>query len=268
MKKTLNTGSIGLGIGTQAGFSMFDDIETKTTELQNAIDAVQQREMQSVIEQARSDALNIITGLLETVSNNEYEDDELPTDVLDGLIMEATDSTDDEDDSDDTYFDLLSGAISDGLESLGVDESVISDMFSDDLDVANTAIESAVNTAIANLPDAGDSLDEFVRHFIFGSDDSEEVAEFDSIGKKIKAQNGAMRVRKVGGRKIAYRGTIAVRKGKKVIVNKRIGNQKVRLSAKQKGAMKKARLKAFTANAIRGRVRSLKKGHRLGIYKQ
>lgn len=259
---------IGLGVNVAgAGFSMFDDIGAKPTELKQAIDAVNQREMQSVIEQARSDALNVVTGLLETVSNNEYEADELPTDVLDGLIMEATDNSDDPDDTDDTYFDLLSGGISDALESLGVDESVISDMFGDDLDVANSAVETAVDTAIANLPDAGDDLDNFVRDFVFGEEDSEEVAGFDSIGKKIKAQNGAMRVRKVGGRKIAYRGTVAIRQGKKTIVNKRIGNQKIRLSAKQKGAIKKARLKAFTANAIKSRVKSLKKGHRLGVYK-
>ncbi|MBD0199208.1 hypothetical protein IAF67_19880, partial [Acinetobacter baumannii] len=88
----------------------------------------------------------------------------------------------------------------------------------------------------------------------------------DSMAKKIKARNGAFSQRKVNGRKIHYRGVLAIRQGVKTVVNKRLPGQKVRLTAAQKAGMKKARLHAFTANAINKRLRSFKKGKRLGIY--
>ncbi|MFP0513669.1 hypothetical protein ACLDWM_08925 [Acinetobacter baumannii] len=101
--------------------------------------------------------------------------------------------------------------------------------------------------------------------FIFGEADETEEG-FDSMAKKIKARNGAFSQRKVNGRKIHYRGVLAIRQGVKTVVNKRLPGQKVRLTAAQKAGMKKARLHAFTANAINKRLRSFKKGKRLGIY--
>lgn len=51
---------------------------------------------------------------------------------------------------------------------------------------------------------------------------------------KIKARNGAFSQRKVNGRKIHYRGVLAIRQGVKTVVNKRLPGQKVRLTAAQK----------------------------------
>ena len=50
-------------------------------------------------------------------------------------------------------------------------------------------------------------------------------------------------------------------------VAKRLKGQKVRLSAAQKQGLKKANAKSQTANAIRKRLKSRKKGQAMGLYK-
>ncbi|KDM56024.1 hypothetical protein AE32_02182 [Acinetobacter nosocomialis] len=159
----------------------------------------------------------------------------------------------------------LMASLSDAFLTFGVDASDIEEIFSDDTEVADVALEAAANTVLANMPDDGPELEELVREFIFGEADETEEG-FDSMAKKIKARNGAFSQRKVNGRKVHYRGVLAIRQGIKTVVNKRLPGQKVRLTAAQKAGMKKARLHAFTANAINKRLRSFKKGKRLGIY--
>ncbi|MCG2572059.1 hypothetical protein LVY74_00600 [Acinetobacter sp. ME22] len=223
------------------------------------------REVQSLVEHARSLGLNIVSALILAVTNGELEN-ELPSDYLDGLLVEATDE---EDGDSDDLFNLIVGAVQDAFESLSIDETTISQMFADDVESADAAIEAACETALANLPDDGEPLDEFVREFIYGEP---EEGEFDAalsshqMKQKGSARVGSFSHKQVKGRKIIYKGAWAIRKGRKVVVNKRLPNQAVRLTAKQKQSMKKARLKAFTANAIRTRVKSLRKGRKLGLY--
>lgn len=218
------------------------------------------RENQSLIEHVRGMALHIVGDLVDAVSDGTLEDSELPTDRLDALMIEVLDASDDEEG---TLEDALAGSIADAFSSLGVDESVIAEIFGDNVEAADAAIEAAATTVIANMPDEGDELDEFTREFIFG--EANEGDAFDSAAK-FKAKNGAFSHRKVGGRNVAYRGTLAIRQGKKTVVNKRLPGQKVRLSAAQKAGMKKARLHAMTANSIKKRVKSFKKGRKLGLY--
>jgi hypothetical protein len=49
-------------------------------------------------------------------------------------------------------------------------------------------------------------------------------------------------------------------------VNKRIGNQKIRQSAEQRAATKKAQLKAHSVNASRKRMKSIGKGRKMDLY--
>lgn len=251
-------------VGVNAGLiTGFDSIETDN--LDKAIKKLSNselREQQSVFEHTRQLALLVVSDLVEAISDSKLDEGEIATDRLDSLLLEAIDGSDDDDDM---LFDMLVAAVSDVLETFGVDETTIDEVFSDNVNAAEAALESVANTVLANLPDEGEELDQFVRDFIFS--DFEE-AGFDSISKaKVKAKAGSLSMRKVGGKNIAYRGTVAIRNGKKAIVNKRLPNQKVRLSAAQKGAVKKARLKANSANAIKKRVMSLKKGRRMGLYK-
>lgn len=109
---------------------------------------------------------------------------------------------------------------------------------------------------------------------MFGYDDADvldETVEFDSVAVKKgsnqdKAKNGALSMRKVGGKRIGYKGVAVIRNGKRTIVNKRLPNQKIRLSSGQKQSLKKANRKAQTPNAIRQRVKSWKKGKKMGLY--
>lgn len=219
------------------------------------------REQQSVIEQVRQIALNILSDTVDTISEGNLEEGELGIDYLDALIFDALDGADDEG----TYENALMASLSDAFLTFGVDATDIEEIFSEDAEVADAALEAAANTVLANTPDEGPELEELVREFIFGEADETEEG-FDSMAKKIKARNGAFSQRKVNGRKVHYRGVLAIRQGVKTVVNKRLPGQKVRLTSAQKAGMKKARLHAFTANAIRKRLRSFNKGKRLGIY--
>ena len=220
------------------------------------------REELSFIEHVRETALHIVSDLVNAVSDGTLEEDELPTDRLDSLIIDALDGADDEDG---TYESALVASIDDAFSTFGVDDSVIQEIFSDNVDAADAAIEAAASTVIANMPDEGDPLDELVREFIYGEPDEEEG--FDSIGGKKKLSRGQMSTKTVGGRKVRYKAIAAIRNGIKKIVNKRLPGQKVRLSSDQKAGLKKARLRALSANAIRKRMKSLIKGKKMGLHK-
>ena len=220
------------------------------------------REELSFIEHVRETALHIVSDLVNAVSDGTLEEDELPTDRLDSLIIDALDGADDEDG---TYESALVASIDDAFSTFGVDDSVIQEIFSDNVDAADAAIEAAASTVIANMPDEGDPLDELVREFIYGEPDEEEG--FDSIGGKKKLSRGQMSTKTVGGRKVRYKAIAAIRNGIKKIVNKRLPGQKVRLSSDQKAGLKKALLRALSANAIRKRMKSRIKGKKMGLHK-
>jgi len=228
------------------------------SDMQNSVQALSDtdiREQQSMQEHFRELAMGIIASLVEQVGEG-LDEDTLPTDVLDALMLNATDGLDDPE-TDDTAWELLLGSLQDALNTFGVDDSALNEMFNDDVEIADAAIESVCDTVLANMPDDGEPLDDFIRDFIYATDDE---ASFDSLAV------GKMMVRKVGGKNIQYKAKAVIRRGKKVVVHKRLPNQKVRLTAKQKGALKKARMKAHTANAIKMRVKSFKKGRKLGYY--
>lgn len=219
-----------------------------------------QREMQSFIEFCRQNALLIVSSLIETVSENKLEEDELPTDCLDGLILDVLEGVDD---SDTTLEDGIHAALADAFMTLGVDESMVTEIFGDNIEAADAAIEAASETVLANLPDDGDPMDQFVREFIYG--EADEEPDFDSATGKLS--RGQMTTKAFNGHKIRYKAVAAIRHGIKTIINKRLPGQKVRLSASQRAATKKARIKAVTANALNKRMRSLAKGRKSGLYK-
>ncbi|SDB86841.1 hypothetical protein [Acinetobacter boissieri] len=231
----------------------------KASDLQDSVQALSStevREQQSMQEHFRELAVGIVASLVEQVGEG-LDEDTLPTDVLDALMLSATDGLDDQE-TDDTAWELLLGSLQDALNAFGVDDSALAEMFNDDLEIADAAIESVCDTVLGNMPDDGEPLDIFIRDFVYGHEDDE--ASFDSLAV------GHTMVRKVAGKNIQYKAKAVIRRGKKTIVHKRLPNQKVRLTAKQKGALTKARMKAHTANAIKMRVKSFKKGRKLGYY--
>lgn len=255
-------GVIGTNGFDSAAGNAASQIESKAT-------SIDERAMMAGIEALRGIALTVVLRLADVISENELEDDELPSERMDALMIKGLDADGDGEVEDDlkTY---LAANIADALSSLGVPDDMIGDMMGDNVDAADAAIEAAAEKIIANLPDDAD-LDEWSEQFIYGYDiDAGEEGEdgFDGVGKKKKklSAGGTTIKKSKKGQTLRYKAVKAVRHGKVVLVNKRISG-KVVLSAKQKGALKKAGAKAHTGSAMKRMLRSVGKGISAGIRK-
>ncbi len=228
--------------------------------------------------QMRIQALSVSFMLAATLSEADYDDEDiLPSEVLDALMLEAFVDDDDEDVDgiDEDVKTVFSAHVADALSTLGVEDSVIDDLFDDDVEVADAAALAAGETVLENMPDDGEDFDIFVAAFAY-SDENVDAAEdesfdsldgeaqFDAAGKKLRA--GKKTVKKVNGKTLVYKAVKAIRNGKKVTINKRISGKPL-LKAGQKAALKKARRKAGTGSAIRKQIRSFGKGMRMNLYK-
>lgn len=240
------------------------DFDSAAAEIKTSVSALTSsiREELSFIEHVRGLALNIVSDLVDAVMDGKLDEGELPSDRFDFLILEALEGADDDEG---TLEHALAASISDALATFGVDDSVIEEMFGDNVEAADAAIEAAASTVIANMPDDGDPLDELAREFVYGEPDEMESGFDSATGKKLS--RGQMNTKSFNGKKIRYKAIAAIRHGVKTIVNKRLPGQKVRLSSDQKAGLKKARLKAVSANALRKRMKSLQKGKKIGLYK-
>lgn len=254
--------------------AMFDGIKEAVEQV--AIDPIDERMAIALTANTRQAALSVILQLAMIMSEGQDadpEDELLPNELLDGLMVEVF-SNDDEDDGigiDDTVNTVLSAHVADAFSSLGVSDDTIANIFGDDVEVADTAIESACDTVLENLPDDGEPLNDFIKAFVYGdyaddgdADEGYDGVMFDKAGKKLSV--GKKTIKKVNGHTITYKAIKAVRHGKVVTINKRTGGNIV-LTAKQKGALRNARAKANTAGAIRKQMFSLAKGIKRGIYK-
>ena len=265
-----NPATIGLAAKRKAKKeTMFDGIKEAVEQV--AADPIDERMAITLNANMRQAALSIVFQLAMIMSEGQGvdpEDELLPNELLDGLMTSAFDD-DGDDEIDATVNAVLSAHISDALSSLGVSDSTISDVFGDDLEVADTAIESACDTVLENLPEDGEPLDEFAKAFIFGDydegdDDGDEG--YDAVGNK-KLSVGKSTVKKVNGKTIRYKAIRAMRHGKAVVINKRVGGT-IKLSSKQKAALRKARSKAHRGSAMMSRGRSILKGINSGkVYK-
>ncbi len=208
-------------------------------------DPISEKKAISDIANMRMAALWVVMSTAKIVSETDADDEEalLPSEVLDGLTLEAIDTEDDETDVDGVLKATLTAHIADAFSTLGVEDGVIEDLFSVDYDVADSAIESAVETVLDNLPEEGEPLDQLFDEFAYGDDAADEDETDEVMMDKLAV--GKTTTKKVGGRSVKYKAVRAVRNGKVVIKNKRIGGRVV-LSAKQKAALRKARAKART----------------------
>lgn len=259
--------------------SQFDGIKEAAAQIQEQYDPIAERAAISAIADMRIAAMGIVlsTALIVTEGQDgvDPEDEMLPNEVLDSLTLDAIQEDDEDDDTeiDPMVKSVLSAHIADAFSSLGVGDDIINDLFASDTDVADTAIESACQTVVENLPEDGDPLNEFVMAFAFGYDvedladdgadeDTEEGydgAMFDAGNKTKPARAGATTVKKTKYGNVRYKGIKVMRHGKVVVVNKRISGH-VRLSAKQKAALNKARRKAHNGLASMSRMKSIRHG--------
>lgn len=259
--------------------AQFDALTPQEAAEKMELDPISERMAITATSQMRLAALNVAFMLSAVLTDGEYDDEELlPSEVLDGLMIEAfTDDDDDEadlGDIDENVRITFSAHVSDALSTLGVEDAVIADLFDDEIEVADAACLAAAETVLENMPDDGEAFDEFVAGFAYsddGGDDEEdsfdgmnEEYQFDAAKKKLRA--GKKTVKKVNGKTLIYKAVKAIRNGKKVTINKRISG-KVKLNASQRAGLKKARRKAGTSSAIRKQMRSFGKGLRANIYK-
>lgn len=260
--------------------AQFDALTPQEAADKMELDPLSERMAIAATSQMRLAALNVAFMLSAVLTDGEYDDEDLlPSEVLDGLMIEAF-TDDDDDDSDLDEIDenvrvTFSAHVSDALSTLGVEDAVIADLFDDEIDVADAACLAASETVLENMPDDGEAFDEFVAAFAYSDDSDDEEDEegfdgmsdeyqFDAAKKKLRA--GKKTVKKVRGKTLVYKAVKAIRNGKKVTINKRISG-KLKLSASQRAGLKKARRKAGTSSAIRKQMRSFGKGMRANIYK-
>lgn len=257
--------------------AQFDAMSPKAAAEKVGAELINERMAKAANEQMRMGALSVVFLLASILLDDSFDSEELlPSELLDSLMLEAFDNSDDEDDEgtavDDAVKTTLSAHVSDALSTLGVADDIISDLFNDDVEIADAATLNAAETVLENMPDDGEDFDDFVAAFVYSDyEDDTDEANFDSMGqpqfdaaKKLRA--GKKTVKKVNGKTLVYKAIKAIRNGKKVVINKRISGN-IKLTSGQKGALKKARRKSGNSAAIRKQMRSLGKGIRMKIYK-
>lgn len=233
-------------------------------------DPIDMRAAQALFWSIREAALVAVLMTIDAIAENNL-DELTPSEYLDAAMLDAmgVDSEEGEE-ADHTSSSLFSASAADALTSLGVSDEMVMDIFGGDVTQADKTLQTAADIVIENLPSDGEPMDQFVKDFVYGNDEEngDTDSEFDSLGaKKAKPLVAGKKTPKtVNGKKLVYKAVKAIRNGQQVIVNKRISGT-VRLSAKQRAALNKARQKAHTGAAIKRQMRSLSKGIQRGLYK-
>ena len=177
-------------------------------------------------------ALRAAASLQQWAETDDLEDGETFADRLYAMFVGIADSNKDGEITDDES-DVIMAALNAGydyLTSKGVSESDASALLNDwDEDVADRVRDLLAD----HLPDGEDAEGEDLDNFVFSAEENEPV--LDAVYKK----------------------TFAIRKGKKVRINKRISGT-VHLCAKQKVAIRKARMKSHSATAMMRRMKSMR----------
>lgn len=199
----------------------------------------------AVLDSAAENAVNSIS--LEAISSvqqwletDDLEDGETSADRLLSMVIGIADANKDGEITDDEQgvIDIALEAIWDYLEKYGVDDADISALLED---WSPEAAERIRDLLAASIPE-GSAAEEEIDDFVFGGEDNEPMLD------------------------AAYKKVVAIRRGKKVRINKRISGT-VKLTAKQKLAIRKAGMKAHSAVARMRRAKSVMISRKAGIYK-
>lgn len=182
--------------------------------------------------------MDAVAAIQQWIEEDDLDDGESSADrLLAMLVGIADDNQDGELDEDESeVIDAAREAAWDYLSAVGIEDEDIGLLLDDWNEEAAERIRDAVAAA---LPD-GDEAFDAINDFTF--DEADQEAVFDA----------------------AYRKRIVVRNGKKKRVNKRVAGN-VRLSGKQKLAIRKARKKAHSAQAKARRLKSMKMRRRMGM---
>ena len=134
------------------------------------------------------------------------------------------------------YAASLAELVGDYLEGKGIDAGDVESLLSDDPSFGNDVAARIHDALLDKLPQGEDAMLDDADKFVSGDDDE----MLDAVYKKV----------------------VAIRGGKKVRIKKRISGR-VRLTAAQKGAVRKMQRKAFSGAAKMKRAKSMRLRHRL-----
>lgn len=247
-----------------------DKFDSAAGDAAQAVLALDDQDFNSELLAIRRVSLFSVFQLSDDILSDDLDDEELPSDRLDALVRGKDD--DDNDDEENAQLEqqimqVKAANMADALASLGVDDDLIAEAFGTDVDEADAAIEKIAEVVEANTP-TGEELADFIQVFLFGDPELNMAAgQVEVYDSAVLGKNKTKKTK--SGQTLVYKGVKAVRHGKITVVNKRVGNtsMKVKLSPKQKAALRKALSKAVSPNALKRRVKSLRIGLKNGIYK-
>lgn len=183
--------------------------------------------------------LSAIAVVQQWAETDDLDDGESYADRLMAMFVGIADANHDGDVTEDEQgvLEVALNAAWDYLVKAGVTEEDAGALLNDWDDDAADRVRDLVASV---LPDGDDAASAEIDSFVFSDDDN--APALDAV----------------------YRKTVAVRNGKKVRINKRISGT-VRLSAKQKLAIRKARMKSHSAGAMMRRLKSMRLRRKAGL---
>lgn len=183
--------------------------------------------------------LSAIAVVQQWAETDDLGDGESYADRLMAMFVGIADANHDGDVTEDEQgvLEVALNAAWDYLVKAGVTEEDAGALLNDWDDDAADRVRDLVASV---LPDGDDAASAEIDSFVFSDDDN--APALDAV----------------------YRKTVAVRNGKKVRINKRISGT-VRLSAKQKVAIRKARMKSHSAGAMMRRLKSMRLRRKAGL---
>lgn len=203
--------------------------------VQAMLDSVKPENAPAVLftEEMRQDAVSIVQEWAES----DLEAGEGFGDRLYALIVgSATDGDEDMTDDEAEYAASVAELVGDYLEGKGIDAADVESLLSDDPSFDNDVAARVHDALLDKLPQGDDAMLDDADKFVSGDDDE----MLDAVYKKV----------------------VAIRGGKKVRIKKRISG-KVRLTAAQKGAVRKMQRKTFSGAAKMKRAKSMRLRQRL-----
>lgn len=184
-------------------------------------------------------SMSAVAAVQQWAETDDLDDGESYADRLMALFVGIADANKDGDITDDEQgvLQVALNAAWDYLVKLGVTDEDASSLLNDWDDDTADRVRDLVASA---LPDGDDEASADIDNFVFSDDDQEPALD------------------------AVYRKVLAVRGGKKMRIRKRISGT-VRLSAKQKLAIRKARMKSHSAGAMMRRMKSMRLRQKSGL---
>lgn len=218
----------------------------QSEQIEEKLSDIEHNALVADIANMRGWALQVVLNLIDALSDG-LEEDETPSSIMYELIDDVLGEDDNE--GQDLLESLFAANLAEAFSELGVDDETINDIMSDDAELADAAIEAAIETATANLPDAGEPLDEFYNEFVYGFEVGADALkdEYDAVKKNFKQKK-------------------AIRNSELTMVWVRTGGRPKKLSPEQKEARQKGGINSHKPESEKKRAKSIKIGKILGLY--